>query len=323
LATIDGSRIQQRKVLAPPGDEKEEKLERRVELLEEKVANLESSSGAPTPEPTLEMILDKVQLGANIRGPLIPTLVPKPGQTFEVVSTEASDNKTSNQHVWKLMSITTDDHKGLLTTEEPNLKFAQIEGDHHENKMGFKTTMVSNNNGDPLFNIRLSKHIHDPMRWSWSFRIAHPFTDRVLFTINKDWFGKGLMWSKDEWRIYRGRKSDNEEVYYGVGTYLGYGNAFYRSQKEYKKGDAPIAKVNQNAKYHLVGAPDLYTLQVQEGEDTALLLATAVIMDMTHEQEHIEDAQEKEKQKSAGPAMIEVAGRPGGGENSSDGDGSR
>lgn len=222
---------------------------------------------------------DHLQLGPR-GGPLLPALVPAPGQVYEVMNREAVDFMESNEYHWNLVSVK---DKGRVAY--PGRWFAQIDGGFFSNKFGWKTTVVRSNSGRKLFVIRMTKHIFNPLRWSWSFRITHPRTGEVLYTINKDWVGTGVMWLRDEWRVYRGHKRDGDEVYYCVSSYLGYKYDFYHSKKDYLRNRPAVASVSQSIARSVLGAPDAFTLKVEEGEDTALLLATSVIHDMVYEHE--------------------------------------
>jgi len=47
----------------------------------------------------------------------------------------------------------------------------------------------------------------------------------------------------------------------------------------------PVAEASKHFGRSVLDLPDVYSLQVHEGEDTALLLAATVVMDMAHEAE--------------------------------------
>merc|ERR1712232_542531 len=88
------------------------------------------------------------------------------------------------------------------------------------NIFGARRTEITNNHGVPLFAIEMAKYIWNPTRLSWSFRIRHPITNEILYTINKDWFGAGFLFLRDEWGIYRGRRRDRQQIYHIIGGYL-------------------------------------------------------------------------------------------------------
>merc|ERR1719162_2362654 len=97
-----------------------------------------------------------------------------------------------------------------------------------------------------------------------------------------------MFWSKDEWRIYRGRKRDGEQVYHCVSSYTGFSFQCYHSKDEYQNSAEPCAEISQSFARHYVGLNDKFRLKVHEQEDAALLLAASVIVDMVHEQENAE-----------------------------------
>jgi len=239
------------------------------------------------------VLLDNIQTGDDPRGPLIPALVPRPGQTFEVMNKESSDFITTNEYHWNLIGI---ENGGQVSY--PNRWFAKVKGRFFSNVAGYKTTTVRNNQGTPLFKIHLTKHLFNPTRWSWSFRIAHPFTGKILFTINKDWLGAGFLWTRDEWRVYRGRKSDGDQIYYCVSSYTGYDYSFFHSKDDWNNNRPPVAKVSQSVARDFVGLPDVFTLKVEQGEDTALLLATTIIHDMVHEQETADKQAKRHRERA-------------------------
>lgn len=258
-------------------------LSRRGDL--EKVAKLINDDTSTIDDVGPELTtLDNLQLGPK-GGPLVPALVPKAGQTFEVMNREAIDFFESNAYHWAMVSVK-DDKGGEW---HPNKWFAAIDGSFFGNTMGWKTTYVNNNMGQPLFKIHLTKHMWNPTRWTWSFRIAHPVTDKVLFTINKDWFGGGWFMMRDEWRVYRGKQGDGNQLYYCVSSYMGYEYWCYKNKDEWIAKRKPRAHFSQSMVRDLIGLPDKLTLKVEEGEDTALLLATTVILDMVYEQEQAND----------------------------------
>lgn len=249
-----------------------------VDAAETENTKVQESSHVDTQQSVLS--LDDLQVGDDPRGPLVPALVPKPGQTLEVMNREALDFFESNAYHWNLVSVTDNGE-----TTYPGKWFAEIDGSFFGNKMGWKTTYVNNKQHQRLFTIHLTKHMWNPTRWTWSFRITHPVTDAILFTVNKDWFGTGAFWMRDEWRVYRGEKGDGEQVYYCASSLTGYEYWCHHNKAEYQNSVQPAAYFSQSLARDLVGLPDSSTLKVEAGEDTALLLATSVIMDMVYEQE--------------------------------------
>jgi len=237
--------------------------------------------------------LDDVRVGDE-GGPLVPALVPRAGETFELVNREAFDFFESNAYHWNLVNIESNTSKGRTT--DTDKWFAKIDGNFFSNKMWKKTTHVHNNHDEKLFTIEMTKHMWNPLRWTWSFRIKHPETGNILFTINKDWFGGGFFMLRDEWRVYRGRQRDDDQIYYCVSSLTGYDYKCFHDKDEWKNSAKPAAHFSQSMLRDFVGLPDSSTLKVEAGEDTALLLATSVIMDMVYEQEEANDKAKEQKE---------------------------
>merc|ERR1712004_527345 len=90
----------------------------------------------------------------------------------------------------------------------------------------------------------------NPLKFRWSFRIlpaGSKSNDDTLFTINRDFFSKGLLGVKEKWRIYQGRKRDKNMIYYCIGNYIGWDFKFYRSKWDYDLGNREVlAKIEQN-----------------------------------------------------------------------------
>lgn len=219
-------------------------------------------------------------LGTDRNGPLVPALVPPPGVTYEVENRERLDLIESNEYRWKFVSIT---HHGQIVPVDQ--WFATLQGSFFGNWLGRRRTVIHNNDGQPLFMLQSTKYVWNPTRWTYSFRIMDPNTEEILFTINKDWFGAGFLWLRDEWRVYRGRRRDRQRLYHVVGGYFGYGHKFYHRKRDWRRGVEPLAEASQSVGRDVVGLPDVFSLKVKPGQDTALFLATAVIIDMVHETE--------------------------------------
>jgi len=220
-----------------------------------------------------------IQRGASGEA-LIPSMVPPAGTTFEVQSRERLDFLESNEYRWAFVSI----QQGEVT-QPVDQWFATLQGGFFGNIFGARRTEITNNLGQPIFVIEMAKYIWNPTRLHWSFRIRNPITEEILFTINKDWFGAGFLFLRDEWRIYRGRQRQGDEIYYINSGYFGYGHRFYHGKGEYRRGMDAVAEATQSMGRHVLGLPDVFSVKVHEGEDTALLLAATVIIDMVHESE--------------------------------------
>lgn len=234
-----------------------------------------------------------VQLNPDPNGPLISNLVPPPGHTFEVQNRERLDFLESNEYRWAFISIQTPDQVTLPV----NTWFATLQGGFFSNLFGARRTEITNNFGAPLFAIELSKYQWNPTRLSWSFRIRHSITNEILYTINKDWIGAGFLFLRDEWRVYRGRRRDGNQIYHVIGGYFGYGHRYYHNKREWRRGVDPCAEASQSMGRDFLGLPDVYSLKVHENEDTALLLATTVIIDMVHESEAAARERERERER--------------------------
>lgn len=220
-----------------------------------------------------------LQLNPDPRGPLLPAMVPPLNSSFELQSIEQLDLIESNEYRWAFVGI-----RSGFQAYPINQWFATLQGSFLGNIFGKRRTTISNNMGQPLFLIELSNWIG--FRWSW--RILNPVSEDILFTINKDVFGAGFLGIRDEWRIYRGRQRDGEQIYHVVGGYLEYEHEFFHSKEEYLNSVPPCGVARQNTLQHdaLQGLlPDSFGVTVQGGEDSALLLATTVIIDLVHETE--------------------------------------
>jgi hypothetical protein len=161
------------------------------------------------------------------------------------------------------------------------------------------------------FQIVKTKHIINPLKYRYSYRVLRPGAPKwwedkdILFTVNRDLFGRGFGGIKDEYRIYQGRERYGIERYYCVQSWFGWVTRCWHSKKEYESGRTsftvnghvgpkynPIAvlsqKVNVGAFSQFVTPlqlfPDKYKLFVNSGEDAALLTALSIIVDSTEDQ---------------------------------------
>mmetsp|Transcript_40482 Transcript_40482/g.114568 ORF Transcript_40482/g.114568 Transcript_40482/m.114568 type:complete len:429 (-) Transcript_40482:129-1415(-) len=224
--------------------------------------------------------------------PLIPELVPPPGQVYEFLNKEKPhaaqfifEGIDTNAYKWEFSEIERMSDGREFKVDQT---FAKLKGKWTSNSFGHKSVHVYSKDGSEMFKIRMSKHTMNPFTLRWSFRILPPGSkdsDDALFTINKDYWGKGLLWMKEEWRVFRGRERDGDEIYYGVGGYLGWDFKFYRNERDYTRGSKTVVakieqKVNAGALLNVNFLPDKYKIKVYPGEDSALLLAVATIIDM-------------------------------------------
>lgn len=240
--------------------------------------------GAPTWD------FSNVMLGSDPQGPLIPGMVPPPNTSFAVQNRERLDILESNEYRWAFTGIMQGNDVIPI-----NQWFARLDGSYMGNLFGHRRVEVCNNAGTPIFAIEMAKYTWNPLRLSWSFRIRHTITDEILFTINKDWIGAGFLFLRDEWRIYRGRRRDGQQIYHMTSSYLGYSHRFYHEKPfSVSLTGQPVAEATQHLGRYLIGLPDVVSLIVHEGEDTALLLAATVIVDMVHESEQAARQREEE-----------------------------
>lgn len=238
--------------------------------------------------------------------PLIPALVPLPGETYVLKNKEKmnameifTSMAESNQYEWELDEVQ-DDRTGR---HKVDLHFAKLRGKWTSNSFGHKSVHVLNQQGVEVFKIRAAKHTHNPLKLRWSFRILPPGSkDNAdsMFTITKDLIGNGWFWLKHEWTIYRGRMKDNgrgqkyDVVYYATGSYMGWDFKIYHNKEEFDNGRPPVAsisqKLNAGAILSVGFLPDKFKLTVHSGEDSALLLAMSTIMDMYHDTKEAEQS---------------------------------
>lgn len=157
----------------------------------------------------------------------------------------------------------------------------------------------------PVFQLAKSRHKQNPFRARYSYRVLKPGqrkswrADDVLFTMNRDIWGRGFLGIKDEWRIYQGRERDGKMVYYCVRSWMGWSTRCWHNKAEYESGRGsltirgssgqkigPCAVLSQvaNAGAYTEGAPDQYYLFVNAGEDSALLLSFGILYDSTEDQ---------------------------------------
>jgi len=160
-------------------------------------------------------------------------------------------------------------------------------------------------NPQSLYQLVKTHHAFNPFQARYSYRILKPSLQKhwsdadIMFTMNRDIFGRGFFGIKDEWRIYQGRERDGKMVYYCVGTWRGWRMRCWHSKEEYESGRssltisglpgpkyAPCAVLSQvaNVGAFVQGVPDQYYLFTNAGEDTALLLSFSILYDSTEDQ---------------------------------------
>mmetsp|Transcript_62843 Transcript_62843/g.168670 ORF Transcript_62843/g.168670 Transcript_62843/m.168670 type:complete len:453 (+) Transcript_62843:73-1431(+) len=159
-------------------------------------------------------------------------------------------------------------------------------------------------NGQRLFYLRRTKAGINPLQLRDSFRIVQYDehctlgwcgADKVLFTINKDWFGRGLLWMKEEWRVYRGRKRHQDPIYYAIGSYFEAEYNIWHTQQEKAAGQQPLGQLVQDMNGAWVtqqfsDASQLngflnnnFKLMISGNEDAGLLTTLAAVIDIVHD----------------------------------------
>jgi hypothetical protein len=165
--------------------------------------------------------------------------------------------------------------------------------------------------GVDKFQVVRTKHILNPLKYRYSYRVLKPgfhkswTNDDILFTINRDMFGRGLLGIKDEWRIYLGRERYGKERYYCVQSWWGWKTRCWHSKLEYESGRGsltvnghpgpkynPCAVLSQVPNAGALSAvlpglsfvPDQFYLFVNAGEDAALMMAFSIIVDSAQDQ---------------------------------------
>jgi len=159
-------------------------------------------------------------------------------------------------------------------------------------------------NGQRLFYLRRTKAGINPLQLRDSFRIVQYDehctlgwcgAGKVLYTINKDWFGRGLLWMKEEWRIYRGRKRHQDPIYYAIGSYFEAEYNIWHNQQEKAAGQQPLGQLVQQmngawATQQFSDASQLngflnnnFKLMISGHEDAGLLTTLAAVIDMVHD----------------------------------------
>jgi hypothetical protein len=229
-----------------------------------------------------------LQAGGS-RGALIPGLVPRRGQKFEI------ELHSRPRPVWRLTAIK--NVRGRLLQRYYNGQLASVEGGHMKRCKGLKygkpckyfiPAVVRDKNGRALFSVRSAKR---GFTWAWTFRIMNPHNeDFPLYTIRRDVYGKGMLGQRGVWRIYRGRESDNILIYYCAEGKVNADIAFHHSEEEYRRHTPYVALLSHHSARAQMAASNPYNasfygyardqqmLTVNAGEDTALLLTTAMII---------------------------------------------
>jgi hypothetical protein len=263
---------------------------------------IDAEDEAPGPElvnPEGKVSLNSFENIISKRGPLVPELVNSEAKIYKVKENMQFGN---NYNVYDKTS-----------GKEKDVKVIRIRGKWSSKYFGRGVSHAHDpKTGERIFKIKRSRHAWNPVEWvgRYSYRILAPHekdTKKALYTINKDYFGRGFLWTKEEWRIYRGTKRNGELAYYCVGSYLGWDTKCYESKEDYNQGrkgltvwgpseiqemkrQEPVAELGQKwwnlattvgLPFNLL--PDAYYVKVKPGADTALFIAFATILDTTHD----------------------------------------
>lgn len=252
--------------------------------------------------------------------PLIPALVPPPGHEYRFLLDEKRSIFERNDYKWyQTHDCVLDSKSGGQNCLEKKTRFMTAEGKFWTNALGRQAVNIVDMNGKRVFKIRRNRWRINPFQMRNVFRIFPPHdsdVDQTLFTINRDIFGKGVLWLRDEYRVYIGRKRDGKQLYYAIGGYWSTWSKYkiYKiSGSDYKANkDAYVGKISKKkTKAGIVGdvlgagdwLGDKFKIEVKEGEDSAVLMVLATLIDMFN------DNQESDGQKvDAISTGLDIAG---------------
>eukprot|EP00928_Gymnodinium_smaydae_P007344 TRINITY_DN1264_c1_g5_i1.p1 TRINITY_DN1264_c1_g5~~TRINITY_DN1264_c1_g5_i1.p1 ORF type:complete len:271 (+),score=32.70 TRINITY_DN1264_c1_g5_i1:204-1016(+) len=234
-------------------------------------------------------------LGKKRKGQaLLPGLVPPAGSTYSFQIIENSSFVARNDFHFVLSEVCQED----VCEQHAKGPFMKARGNSITNIFGKRAVNIHDSSGKRIFKVRSTKRMTNPYRIRRSFRIFPPHTSDkhdVLFTINGDFLGQVFFKMKQEWRIYRGRAKDKDQIYFGVGGYFrswSTTNIYKIPGDDFKehpdKHVGTVAKKKkkdvEQAVGDVVGAGDSVggnlTLEVKGSEDAGLLLVFAMILDM-------------------------------------------
>lgn len=248
-------------------------------------------------------------LGIGQKGEaLVPALVPPPSTYFHWKSKEKRRFfLQNNEYKWELENVC-DIGKSDACDRGPG-RIMHAKGGWVSNAFGKQLIRVRDVSGQEIFVIRREKHVWNPFQLRTVFRIFAPLPKddqynnaEPLFTVNRDIFGKGALWTRAEYRVYQGRVKDNQPLYYGISGYMVWSrmkvykaegkemDAIYLKEKgrNYAEKKLLAAEIQKKKKSVfgdlLVGGsdliPDNFDIKVYPGEDSALMLTLAAIWDM-------------------------------------------
>lgn len=247
---------------------------------------------APNPQgfqPVFQNPYAELVVNPGPDGPLIPQLVPPPGQMYHFEVRELVNIIEANHYNWVMTGSSPMGRTDA--TVAAGLVVSQVRGTWHSSAFGWRRVHVSDASGTPIYDIRNAQNAWNPFSWRWSWRVLPveaTDADDAYYTLNRDKFGRGLFWAKEEWFLWRGRERDEQLVYYCLGTWIGWHYDCYHSKDDYLAEAVPIATIDQNFNLAALDGfgsflPDMFALHVGEGIDSALLLAMLSTIDMSHD----------------------------------------
>jgi len=152
---------------------------------------------------------------------------------------------------------------------------------------------MCNSQGSEVFRLTHASNIWNPSQMRWSFRVTPPGSDNAdaLFTINRDLLGSGKLGLREWWRVYRGLARSGDVVYYCAGWRSSWDYRFFKSEADCKADHSPVAHLRQlegtgqfkEGSAVMAWVPARFELSVEPGEDSAVLLSVASILDMVHD----------------------------------------
>merc|ERR1711953_1381553 len=236
--------------------------------------------------PVVESGPDLASLSIGTNGEaLLPALVPSSGTTFTLNLLEDVDVKEKDcgelgdTFAHKLGVCDASSFKVLQKGAGQMFRFQR------EDQDPFSTVKAFNRDEQEMFMLKMPRENWKPGRWTW--RVQRSNASEPLFTITKAF--------TQEWYIYRGRKRDNALAYFcepdqRMAIYKGIFN-WYKCYASPEDKDKVLAKMEHkkiprpSEEHHRptfrFGKPDEYTLEVETGQDTGLLVAWSVLVDYT------------------------------------------
>eukprot|EP00928_Gymnodinium_smaydae_P076369 TRINITY_DN59390_c0_g1_i1.p1 TRINITY_DN59390_c0_g1~~TRINITY_DN59390_c0_g1_i1.p1 ORF type:complete len:299 (+),score=34.49 TRINITY_DN59390_c0_g1_i1:65-898(+) len=237
--------------------------------------------------------IDDTMLALGDKGqPLLPGLVVPAGYTYKFGILENRSLLERNDYRFVVRKVC----QGNMCEKLDAEPFMYTVGGWTSNQVGHRTVKVQDRSGKHIFTVRSIRSAAAMPFSRCSYRVFPPnSTDKsdVLFTIFRDAFGQGLLWKKDEWRVYRGRKRDNDQIYFGIN---GYFDTWSKTElykipgSDYKKHPDKHIGTLQKKLNGVTVVGDIYDagdwigdnfkLEVKEGEDSGVLLMLGMVVDM-------------------------------------------